>query len=92
MGSTVQARLDQETQAALEGLASRLGMSQSEIVREAIRLLNEKHKPRPRKRLIGIGLCSSGLTDLATNPKHMEGFGRDNKYVSAKKLAKSRTR
>lgn len=25
----------------------------------------------------GIGCCASGETDLSTNPKHMEGFGRD---------------
>jgi metal-responsive CopG/Arc/MetJ family transcriptional regulator len=24
-----------------------------------------------------IGIVDSGITDLATNPKHMEGFGRD---------------
>jgi len=24
-----------------------------------------------------LGIVDSGVTDLATNPKHMEGFGRD---------------
>lgn len=24
-----------------------------------------------------IGIANSGVADLATNPKHMEGFGRD---------------
>jgi hypothetical protein len=27
-------------------------------------------------RIIGIGKFSSGLGDLATNPKHMKDFGR----------------
>jgi Arc/MetJ-type ribon-helix-helix transcriptional regulator len=75
MGATVQARLDDETQAALESLARRLGISESEVVREGIRLLREKHMPRRRKRVIGVGLSDSGIPDLSTNPKHMEGFG-----------------
>jgi hypothetical protein len=92
MGSTVQARLDDKTQAALESLAKRLGVSQSEVVREGIRLLNETHKPSPRKKLIGVGMFSSGLGDLSTNPKYMEGFGRDNQHFAAKRPAKGRNR
>src|SRR5579863_2017074 len=90
MGTTVQARLDDEIQADLESLAKRLGVSQSEVLREGIRLMKEKHKPLLRKKLIGVGMFSSRLTDLSTNPKYMEGFGRDNKRFSAKRPAKSR--
>jgi len=92
MGATVQARLDDETQADLESLAKRLGVSQSEVVREGIRLMKEKHKPAPLKKLIGVGMFSSGLTDLSRNPKYMEGFGRDNKHFSTKRPAKSHNR
>ena len=89
MGTTVQARLDDEIQADLESLAKRLRLSQSEVVREGIRLMKQKHEPRPTRKLIGVGMFSSGLTDLSTNPKYMEGFGRDNEHFS-KRPAKSR--
>jgi hypothetical protein len=92
MGIKAQVRLDDEIQADLEGLAKHLGVSQSEVMREGIRLMKEKHKPQPRKKLIGVGMFSSGLTDLSTNPKYMEGFGRDNVHFSTKRHAKSRIR
>jgi hypothetical protein len=75
MGGTVQARLDNETQADLESLSKRLGVSQSEVVREGIRLMKEKHQPRPRAKLIGVGMYDSGLPDLATNKKYLKDFG-----------------
>ena len=74
MKATVQARLDEETQAALERLRRR-GMKPSEIVREGIRLVDEKYKSSVFPRLIGVGMYSSGKGDLATNKKYMEGFG-----------------
>ena len=92
MPTTVQARLDDKTQAALESLATRLGVSQSEVVREGIRLLNEKHKPRPRKKLIGAGMFSSGLPDLATNKNYMKDFGRDSMGFPKKRPIESRSR
>jgi hypothetical protein len=73
MKTSVQARLDPESQAALDGLVRRLGWSPSEVVREGIRLVDKQHAKPPR--LIGIGMFSSGLGDLATNKKYMEGFG-----------------
>ena len=36
---------------------------------------NGKKSARPR-RIVGTGRFSSGVPDLATNKKHMEGFGR----------------
>ena len=92
MGIKAQARLDDETHADLESLAKRLGVSQSEVLREGIRLMKEKHESKPRRKLIGVGMFSSGLTDLSTNPKYMEGFGRDNEHFSTKRPAKSRNR
>ncbi len=45
--------------------------------------LSEKLAPRPTKKLSlhdrmkdGCGIVDSGVTDLATNKKHMEGFGK----------------
>jgi hypothetical protein len=75
MKTSVQARLDEESAAALEDLQRRLGLSSSEIVREGIRLVQKRHAAAPRRKLIGIGKYDSGIPDLATNKKHMEGFG-----------------
>jgi hypothetical protein len=76
MGSSVQARLDAETQEALRGLVRNLGISQSEVIREGIRLMEMRHtKPKHRK-IIGVGQFDTGIPDLSTNPKHMEGFGK----------------
>jgi hypothetical protein len=75
MKTSVQARLDEESAAALATLERRLGLSPSEIVRASLRLML-KHYPVPgKKKFIGIGKFESGIGDLATNKKHMEGFG-----------------
>ena len=77
MGSVVQARLDQETKAALDKLVRQRKMSVSEVLREGIRLVEERQAPLPRRKVIGVGGLKTGILDLATNPKHMEGFGQD---------------
>ena len=59
---TVQARLD------------RLGLSPSMVVREGIRLLAAT-QPKSRK-IAGLGKVSSGASDLGSNKKHLQGFGR----------------
>jgi hypothetical protein len=59
---TVQARLD------------RLGLSPSMVVREGIRLLAAT-QPESRK-IAGLGKFSSGASDLGSNKKHLQGFGR----------------
>ncbi len=76
MRTSVQARLDPESQAALDGLVRRLGWSPSEVVREGIRLVDKRHAKPPRRKLIGVGEVDSGITDLATNKKYMEDFGK----------------
>jgi antitoxin component of RelBE/YafQ-DinJ toxin-antitoxin module len=75
MTTTVQARLDEETQAALDRLWRQHGLKPSDAVREGIRLLDKHHALPVRPRMIGIGKYDSGIPDLATNKKHMEGFG-----------------
>ncbi len=75
MGTTVQARLDAKTQAALERVASRLGWSTSKVLREGIHLVEERHSAPRVRRLIGIGMFASGVGDLATNKEHMKDFG-----------------
>ncbi|MBB6146397.1 Arc/MetJ-type ribon-helix-helix transcriptional regulator [Silvibacterium bohemicum] len=76
MKTVVQARLDEDTRKDLDRLVRNLGLSASEIVREGIRLVKEQHaKPRPKK-IVGLGQFDSGITDLGSNKKHLEGYGR----------------
>ena len=76
MKANVQARLDRESQAALEQLVRRLGWSRSRVVREGLRTLAAVYARRPKKRVIGVGEFDSGIPDLGTNKKYLEGFGR----------------
>ena len=76
MGSSIQARLDPDSQKALERLASRLGWSPSKIVREGIRLLESCYGQSAGQRIVGLGKFSSGVRDLGSNKRHLKGFGR----------------
>lgn len=76
MKATVQARLDEVTQAALDRLRSR-GMKPSEIVREGIHLLAQRYESDAPITIIGLGKYDSGLTDLGSNKKHLANYGRD---------------
>jgi hypothetical protein len=73
--SNVQARLDRQSQVALEELVRRLGWSPSRVVREGLRLLATCYGKNPRKRVIGVGRFASGVPDLGSNKKHLQGFG-----------------
>ena len=77
MGTTVQARLDKETSELMNAFLTRKGWSTSKAVREAIRLLvrHERAGACPI-RIHGLGEFDFGVSDLATNKKYMEGYGR----------------
>ena len=60
MRSSIQARLDPESQKALERLAGRLGWSPSKIVREGIRLLESCYGRTAEQRIVGLGKFSLG--------------------------------
>lgn len=76
MRYTVQARLDANGRRDLAQLVRSLGWSPSQVVREAIRRMASYHLPPGRTRVAGLGKFSSGMSDLATNKKHLKGFGR----------------
>jgi hypothetical protein len=76
MGATVQVRLDKESEDALQQLMRENGLSASQAVRNSLRKAAELQKAKPHPRLIGAGCFDSGIPDLATNKKHMEGFGK----------------
>jgi hypothetical protein len=75
MKTSVQTRLDEKTQAALDRLVRANGWTVSRVIRESILLMDENRAPKPRRKLIGIGEFDSGIPDLATNKKHLEGLG-----------------
>ena len=75
MTTTVQARLDEKTQAALDRLRQS-GLRTSEVIRKGIHLVaQEAEGTRPIK-LIGLGKYDFGVTDLATNKKYLADLGR----------------
>jgi hypothetical protein len=76
MPTTVQARLKGKAEEALQHIARFEGWTTSQVIRECILESAERRAAKPRPRLIGAGCFDSGLTDLATDKKHMEGFGK----------------
>ena len=76
MGANVQARLDRETQNALDALVRRLDWSPSRVVRESLRLMAACYGAPSRTKVIGLGRFASGKPDLGSNEKHLKGFGR----------------
>jgi hypothetical protein len=76
MSRIVQARLDEDTESMLAKLEKQLECSSSEIVRRGIKALAAMMPPTKKRKFRGIGKYDSGLPDLASNPKHMEGFGK----------------
>lgn len=81
---TITIKVPEELDARLTKRAKRLGVSKSEVAREAIKRDLEadqsdavKEEPSAYDLMKdGFGCIDSGVTDLSTNPKHMEGFGK----------------
>ena len=77
MAKTLTARLDEKSQKELERLSKNLSKTESEIIRESIHLMATTYLAASNGRLnfIGLGEFSSGITDLASNKKHLDDFG-----------------
>jgi hypothetical protein len=66
-----------KAEAALRGRKLR------DLVEEGLRLVLEAPRKTPRHRSLAQlmkrarGMIDSGVPDLASNPEHLEGFGRD---------------
>lgn len=79
---TMTVKLPDELAVRLEKRARRLGVSKSALVRESVeRELKETQAVEEDPSAYdlmkdGFGCVKSGIGDLSTNPKHMEGFGR----------------
>jgi hypothetical protein len=74
--TTVQARLDRRSQAALGRLIRITGWSPSRVIRESVQLLSACRGIPTVHRVIGVGRFASGIPDLGSNKKHLKGFGR----------------
>ena len=76
MATSIQARLDKETEQTLTRLVRRLGWTPSRVVREGLRLLAVFYVPKGGRRIVGQGKFPSGAGDLASNKAHLRGFGK----------------
>jgi len=45
-------------------------------VREGLRLVEASQLRKKRRGVIGLGQFSSGVSDLGSNKRHLEGFGK----------------
>jgi antitoxin component of RelBE/YafQ-DinJ toxin-antitoxin module len=84
MKATVQARLDKETRAILKGLVENTGLRTSDVVRKGIHLVAREAEVNRPFRIIGLGEFDSGISDLASNKKHLEGYGKERRPASVK--------
>ena len=79
MKAYIHARLSKEDQAVLEELKKSTGRSASELIRRGLRLVFRELGRQPSAwDLAGrsVGKFRKGPPDLASNRKHLEGFGR----------------
>jgi hypothetical protein len=78
----INVRVEPQLKEQLEAEAKERGVRPSDIVREALQEHIRQRTPKPScldlARRIGlVGIYKDTPSDLSTNPKHMEGFGRE---------------
>ena len=74
----IHARLGKQDRAVLATLKQSTGRTESELVREGLRLVAaEEGRRRSALELAGpsVGKFKKGPKDLSTNRKHLDGFG-----------------
>jgi predicted DNA-binding protein len=80
--TTITCKISEKLDAELEAAAEKRGITKSELVRESIER-NLKMQQGKRKLTAfdvmkqGQGIVHGARPDLATNPDHLRGFGRD---------------
>lgn len=80
--TTITCKIPESLNAELEAVAQRKDISKSEVVRQAIEANLEEDKRRGALSAFDVmqdacGIIKGGPRDLATNPRHLKGFGRD---------------
>jgi len=76
MSRVIHARLDEDSETVRRELARRLGWNDSQIVREGIKSLAGRVLPSRKRTIVGMGKFRSGIADLGSSKRHLEGFGR----------------
>jgi hypothetical protein len=75
----IHARLNEEDRAVLESLKKSTGCSESELVRRGLRRIMQEILPKHNALEVAgnsAGKFKKGPRDLASNKKHLDGFGR----------------
>ncbi len=75
MAKMVHARLDEETDGLLRRMRRSTGLGDSELIRRGLRVLDTLSGRRGRPQVIGLGAFASGVRDLGSNKRHLDGFG-----------------
>jgi hypothetical protein len=80
--TTITCKIPEMLDAQLEAAAVARKVSKSQLVRESLEQTLPKKIERKRLSLRdrmrdACGMVKSGVTDLASNPRHMEAFGED---------------
>jgi hypothetical protein len=84
MKTTVEVPDDLYRRAKAEAALS--GRKLRDLIEEGLRLALEAPRKSRRQQSLGAlmkrarGVVDSGVSDLASNPKHLEGFGRDARH------------
>jgi Arc/MetJ-type ribon-helix-helix transcriptional regulator len=79
MKTYIHARLSEEDRAVLEELKKSTGRSESELVRDGLRLIQRRlERKRNALEVAGksAGKFTGGPKDLSTNKEHLAEFGR----------------
>lgn len=76
MTRIIHARLDGNTDSLRSELQTQLGWNDSQIVREGIKALSALVRTKGKRKIIGLGRFRSGIPDLGSNNKHLNGFGK----------------
>jgi hypothetical protein len=74
---TVTIKLSRRLVAKLERISRQRGVSRSEVLRDALDALEETKPGSPFEDIADLVGVLEGPGDLASNPRHMEGFGFD---------------
>jgi hypothetical protein len=76
MSRIIHARLDPETEKLLRDCQRRWGWTDSQAVREGIKMLGGLLGHGRAHAFVGVGKFQSGISDLGSNKDHLKGFGR----------------
>lgn len=72
----IHAQLDDDTAKLRDELQKQLGWSDSQIICEGIKSLATLVRKKGEHAIVGLGQFESGVNDLGSNKKQLQGFGK----------------